>query len=51
MSEEANTSAEFAAKLEEAASQKKRPGDFGVEFIGPLLPLLLVTLGQELWKS
>ena len=39
MTEESATSAEFDAKLDEAASQEKRPGDFGIEFLGPLLPV------------
>jgi hypothetical protein len=51
MIEDSGNSAEFSAKLDEAASQEKRPGDFGVEFLGPLLPVLLVALGRELWES
>lgn len=51
MAEESRSSAEFDAKLDEAASQEKRPGDLGIEFLGPVLPVLLVTLGRELWAS
>lgn len=49
--EEAKSSSDFSAKLEAAASQDVRPGDFGMEFIGPLLPILFVELGRMVWQS
>lgn len=43
--------AEFDRQLDEASSQAKRPGDFGLEFIGPLLPVLFVEFGRLLWQA
>jgi hypothetical protein len=39
------------AALQEAAAQSRRPGDFGVEFIGPLIPVVLVGFGRLLWDE
>jgi hypothetical protein len=39
------------AALKDAGSNTRRPGDFGVEFIGPLLPVLLVEFGRLLWDA
>lgn len=44
-------SAEFNRQLDEASSQIKRPGDFGLDFIGPLLPVLFVEFGRLLWQA
>jgi hypothetical protein len=37
--------------LEQASANTRRPGDFGVEFVGPLLPVLLVEFGRILWDA
>lgn len=42
---------DFDAALKDAGSNPRRPGDFGVEFIGPLLPVLLVEFGRLLWDA
>ena len=37
--------------LEGASAHDKRAGDFGVEFMAPLLPVLLVEFGRLLWDA
>jgi hypothetical protein len=37
--------------LDKASTHTQRPGDFGVEFVGPLLPVLLVEFGRLLWNA
>jgi hypothetical protein len=37
--------------LEQASANTRRPGDFGVEFVGPLLPVLFVEFGRMLWDA
>ena len=39
------------AKIKEATINSQRPGDFGIEFVGPLLPVLLVEFGRMLWDA
>ena len=45
------TTGDLDAALKEASSDTRRPGDFGLEFIGPLLPVILVEFGRLLWDS
>jgi hypothetical protein len=37
--------------LGSAAAPRKRPGDFGLEFVAPFLPLVLVEFGRLLWHA
>jgi hypothetical protein len=37
--------------LSKASTHTQRPGDFGVEFVAPLLPVLLVEFGRLLWDA
>lgn len=39
------------AVLAQASTNTKRPGDFGVEFVGAILPVLLVEFGRMLWDA
>lgn len=51
LSQEGERTENFDAALREAGSSIRRPGDFGVEFVGPLLPILLVEFGRLLWDA
>jgi hypothetical protein len=51
LARQAQTSAELDAALNSTRSVGRRPGDFGVEFIGPLLPILLIEFGRMLWDA
>ena len=51
LAEEGERSGKFDDALREASSSARRPGDFGVEFVGPLLPVLLVEFGRLLWDA
>ena len=51
LAEEGERTGDFDAALKGAASSTRRPGDFGVEFVGPLLPVLLVEFGRLLWAA
>jgi hypothetical protein len=48
---QAQGEANLDAMLEQASTNTRRPGDFGVEFVGPLLPVLLVEFGRMLWDA
>ncbi len=48
---QAQTSADLDSALSAAASSDGRPGDFGVEFIGPILAGLLIEFGRRLWDA
>lgn len=37
--------------LSAAAMDEKRPGDIGLDFVGPLVPLVLVGFGRLLWDA
>ncbi|MFZ1430500.1 MAG: hypothetical protein WAS21_27465 [Geminicoccaceae bacterium] len=51
LAEESERTGNFDDALREAGSNTRRPGDFGVEFVGPLLPVLLVEFGRLLWDA
>jgi hypothetical protein len=48
---EANAPGELDALLTAAAANAKRPGDIGLDFVAPLLSLVLVEFGRALWDS
>ncbi|MGE0700415.1 MAG: hypothetical protein AB7O57_15065 [Hyphomicrobiaceae bacterium] len=37
--------------LADSVAQSRRPGDFGVEFVVALLPIVLVEFGRLLWEE
>ncbi len=51
LAQEAETAGDLDLALNAAASNTRRAGDFGVEFIGPLLPVFLVEFGRMLWEA
>lgn len=51
LSGQARTSTDLESALSEAASSDRRPGDFGVEFIGPILAGILFEFGRRLWDA
>lgn len=51
LGDRAKTSADLDSALTAAASGTRRPGDFGVEFIGAVLPVILVEFGRMLWDA
>lgn len=51
LAQEGDRTGNFDAALREAGASTRRPGDFGVEFVGPLLPILLVEFGRLLWDA
>jgi hypothetical protein len=51
LEQEGERTGNFDAALRMAASNDRRPGDFGVEFVAPLLPVLLVEFGRLLWDA
>jgi hypothetical protein len=50
LSRQANTSAEFDQALS-AAATNRRPGDFGVDFVSAILPVVLIEFGRMLWDA
>jgi hypothetical protein len=51
LEQEGERTGNFDAALRMAASNDRRPGDFGVEFVAPLLPVLLVEFGHPYSKA
>lgn len=50
LASQAKTSAELDKLVAEAAGDR-RPGDFGVDFVGALVPALLISFGRVLWDA
>jgi len=51
MAEEAVSPAAFDEALKAASTSETRPGDMGLEFLGPLLPVVLVEFGRLVWQA
>lgn len=51
LSGQARTGADLDKALSASSSGSRRPGDFGVEFLGALLPAVLVEFGRMLWDA
>jgi hypothetical protein len=52
MANKAKSKSDFDLAIKGATTtSKRRPGDFGLEVIGPLIPVLLVEFGRLLWDA
>lgn len=51
IAERASQTQDLESLLAAATKNEKRPGDMGLEFIEPFLPVVLVHFGQILWDA
>lgn len=48
---EASATGDLDQVLSAAATTDRRPGDIGLDFVGPLVPVILVGFGRLLWDA